>query len=255
MNEVAQRSSDEVRKLVSEQEWQVRCELAACHRLIAHYGWDELINTHISARVPGAPGHILINPFGLFFGEVRASTLVKIDLEGNVVLDVGHAINRAGYVTHSAIYEARPDVNAVLHMHTVAGIAVSVQKEGLLPISQHALIFYGCVGYHPFTALASDLNEKARMAASLADNDVLFLQNHGTVTCAPTAREAFVLAYFLERACQIQVAALAGGRELIYPPSDACVKMERHGRDYARHKPIWPGLLRMLDKQDPTYNT
>ncbi len=247
-----------VREQVSEEEWQVRVNLAACYRLIAHYGWDDLIFTHISARVPGGEEHFLINPYGMMFQEITASSLVKVDLEGNIVLPTEYAVNPAGFTIHSAVHAARKDVGCVIHLHTRDGVAVSAMQEGLLPLSQTAMIARVSLAYHDYEGIALDLGERERLVRDLADRMMMILRNHGTLAVGPTVEEAFLRIFFLERACSMQVAALAGGRALSMP-SDAVqlvvAKQVMMGAA-AGEKPgqlAWPGLLRMLDAKDRGY--
>src|SRR6218665_2133336 len=211
----------QLRGQVSPQEWSARVELAACYRLIARFRMTDWIYNHISARVPGSPEHYLINPFGLLYEEISASNLVKVDVQGRLVEDVELDVNPAAFVIHGAIHHARPDVGCVLNTHTAAGIAVAAQAEGLLPISQHALKFYDRVAYHDFEGIALDLDEQQRLVAHIADRNVLILRNHGLLTMGSTVAEAFDRMFFLERACQIQIAAQAGGR-LIQPSPAVC---------------------------------
>lgn len=203
---------------LSEAERATRVDLAACYRLIHMFGMDDLIYTHISARVPGPEEHFLINPFGLLYEEVKASNLVKVDLDGNVIGDGDWGINPAGYVIHSCIHRERPDVGCVLHVHTVAGTAVSAQQEGLLPLTQTALLFHGHLAYHDYEGPALDTDEQSRLVADLGDKRVMILRNHGLLTAGRTIDEAFVLAYYLEQACRMQIAAQAGGGALRKPP-------------------------------------
>ena len=205
---------------ISPAEWEIRCDLAALYRLVAHHRMTDLIYTHISARLPGPEHHFLINQYGVQFHEMRASDLVRIDLDGRVV-DQGTSsrpVNAAGFTIHSAVHAARPDLACVVHTHTAAGIAVSAQKQGLLPISQHALKFYGHLAYHGYEGIALDLDERERLVADLGQHSAMILANHGLLAAGRTIPEAWGNIYFLERACQAQVAALAGGCELIYPP-------------------------------------
>jgi len=239
-----------VRAAVDEAEWEARVELAACYRLVAHMGWTDLIYTHISRRVPGPDHHFLINPYGLAFDEITASSLVKIDLEGNPVMESPHGVNRAGFVIHSAIHAARDDANCVLHTHTVAGMAVSAQKRGLLPITQHAMMFYGRLGYHDYEGIATDLDERSRLVRDLGENDAMILRNHGLLTTGMSCKGAFTTMYYLEKACAAQLAAQSGGAELI----ELSDEVARHtAQQYQRggHTSVerpWPSLVRMLDR-------
>ena len=243
---------------VSEEEWSVRVDLAACYRLAAHFAMTDLIYTHISARVPGPEHHFLINAFGLMWDEITASALVKVTLDGDVVEDLsGGGINRAGYVIHSAVHRARPDIACVMHTHTQAGIAVSAQDEGLLPISQHAMRFWDAIGYHDYEGLALETDEQARLVRDLGRHKAMILRNHGLLVCGESIAQAFDLMYYLERACRIQVSAMAGGARLRRPPAEVAEKTARQfsGLPYKAKKTEWKALLRMLDKTDPSYKT
>lgn len=213
----------------SAEEWATRCDLAALYRLIAHFRMTDLIDTHITARVPGPEHHFLINRYGVLFDEMRASDLVKIDGDGRVVDAVSAArdpalyrVNAAGFTIHSAVHAARPDLHFVIHTHTAAGSAVAAQKQGLLPISQHALKFYGCLAYHDYEGIALDLAERERLVADLGSFNAMVLRNHGLLVGGRSAALAFQEIHFLERACQIQVQALAGGAELLVPSESVC---------------------------------
>ncbi len=245
-----------VRDRVSVAEWDTRVDLAACYRLAAHYRMTDLIYTHISARVPGPEHHFLINAFGLLWDEISASTLVKVTLDGEVVDDpTGNGINRAGYVIHSAVHRARPDLACVMHTHTAAGIAVSAQDAGLLPLSQHAMRFTGSIGYHDYEGLALELDEQARLTRDLGPHKVMILRNHGLLACGESVAEAFDLMYYLERACQSQINAMAGGAKLRVPPAGVPEKVAAQFKKlaYKEKKTEWKAHLRMLDKTDPTY--
>ncbi|MGR8920995.1 MAG: class II aldolase/adducin family protein [Gammaproteobacteria bacterium] len=205
---------------IGAEEWRVRVDLAACYRLIAHFGLDDLVYNHISARVPGPDDHFLLNPFGLLYEEVTASNLVKVDLDGNLLDETEHRINPAGFVIHSCVHRERPDMTCVIHTHTTAGIAVSAQQAGLLPLSQTALLYKDLIGYHDFEGLALKLEEQERLLADLGrDKQLLILRNHGLLACGHTIPEAFIMMYYLEQACRIQVAAQAGGA-IHLPPAD-----------------------------------
>lgn len=245
-----------IREHVSDAEWQARVDLAAAYRLVALYGWDDLIFTHISARVPGADHHFLLNPYGMMFEEVTASSLVKIDLAGNKVMDSPHFINPAGFTIHSAVHAARADALCVMHLHTDYGIAVSAQKDGLLPISQQAMFPLASLAYHDYEGLALNEEEKPRLVADLADKQYMILRNHGLLTTGRSAAEAFLGMYILERACKIQILAQSGGREL-HPVADPIIDLTAKqlsavtvGQGSAL---TWPGLLRKLDRIDPSY--
>jgi len=249
-------TTSSVRDQVSEPEWQTRVDLAAAYRLVALYGWDDLIFTHISARVPGTDHHFLLNPYGMMFEEVTASSLVKVDLAGHKVTDSPYFINPAGFTIHSAVHAAREDALVVMHLHTDYGIAVSAQKDGLLPISQQAMLVLSSLAYHDYEGLALNEDEKPRLVADLGDKSHLLLRNHGLLTVGRTAAEAFLSMFLLERACKIQILAQSGGRELVEIPSpvvrlvEAQVKAVTVGQGAAL---TWPGLLRKLDRIDPSY--
>jgi ribulose-5-phosphate 4-epimerase/fuculose-1-phosphate aldolase len=245
-----------VRELVSGKEWQVRVDLAAAYRLVAHYGWDDLIFTHLSARVPGPEHHFLINPYGLMFEEITASSLVKINLQGEIVLPSPYFINPAGFTIHSAVHAARADALCVIHLHTANGIAVSAQKDGLLPISQQSLFALASLAYHEYEGLALNEEEKSRLVADLGSKSNLILKNHGLLTVGKTPAEAFLAMYILENACRIQILAQSGGTALL-PVSDPILESVAsqlsavtvgQGAQLA-----WPGLLRKLERLDPSY--
>jgi len=249
-------SGNKVRAQVSDEEWQVRTDLAACYRIIARYGWDDLVFTHISARVPGPEEHFLINPYGMLFEEITASSLVKVDLDGNKVLDTGYPVNPAGFVIHSAVHEARHDVSCVLHTHTRAGIAVSAQADGLLPISQTSLFPYATLAYHDYEGVALNEDEKARLVADLGNNNAMILRNHGLLTAGTTIADAFLMMYVLETACQIQIMAQSGGGELIPVPTPIVTGIQAQAEQVTKGLGgalVWPGLLRKLDREDPSF--
>ena len=236
-------------------EWALRVELAAAYRLVAHFGWDDLIFTHISARVPGPEHHFLINPYGQLFGEITASSLVKVGLDGEKVEPSAYDVNPAGFTIHSAIHAAREDAQCVLHLHTPAGVAVSSQEEGLLGLNQTALIVREQIAYHEYEGIALDHAERPRLVADLGQKNAMLLRNHGTLTVGATVAEAFMTMYFLERACAMQVATLAGGREL-HPPRPevaALVARQAAAGGSGAAKLAWPGLLRLLDAKDPSF--
>jgi ribulose-5-phosphate 4-epimerase/fuculose-1-phosphate aldolase len=246
-----------LRGTVSSEEWAARVDLAACYRLVAHYGWEDLVFTHITARVPGAGDQFLINPYGMFFDEITASSLVKIDLQGNKVADSPFPVNPAGFVIHSAIHAARHDARCVLHTHTLNGVAVSAQREGLLPISQHSIFVLASLGYHDFEGPALRDDEKPRLVADLGDKSSLILRNHGLLTVGESVADAFVAMYYLEASCAIQVRAQSGGGELIPVAKEivdaAYTQMATSTPQDGRGGLIWPGLLRRLDRLDPSY--
>jgi ribulose-5-phosphate 4-epimerase/fuculose-1-phosphate aldolase len=246
-----------VRERVSDEEWEMRCDLAAAYQLAAMFKWTDLIYTHFSARVPGTD-YLLINPYGLMFDEITASTLVKIDKDGNVIDDpTGLGINYAGFVIHGCMHEARPEINCVIHTHTRAGVAVSAQKCGLLPISQHSLRVYAMMSYHDYEGIALDLDERTRMAANLGPTSkAMVLRNHGLLSLGNSVREAFQIMYYLDCSCQIQIDALAGGRVDLGLISEATARkgfeqFERPGGSELDKE--WPALLRMLDRRGVAY--
>jgi len=235
-------------------EREVRVHLAALYRLIAHFGMDDLVFTHITARVPGEPGHFLINPYGMMFDEITSSNLVKIDHDGNLVEPSSYPVNRPGFVIHSAVHMARPEVNFVAHTHTRAGIAVSCTKDGLLPLNQFALQFHNAVAYHDYEGIANDEDERERLIAHLGDKNAMILRNHGLLTCGETAGQAFSLMYYLEQSCRIQVDVRAMGSKIVIPPEavqDKTAGQYSTGRTAGQRE--WPALLRMLDRIDPSY--
>lgn len=241
---------------VTAAEWQVRVDLAACYRLVAHYGWDDLIFTHISARVPGPETHFLINPYGMMFDEITASSLVKIDLKGNKVVKSAYDVNPAGFTIHSAVHEGRHDAHCVLHLHTTAGVAVSTQKDGLLPISQQSLFPLSALSYHAYEGVALNPEEKPRLVADLGDTHFMILRNHGLLTCGETVAEAFLNMFILQRSCEVQVMAQAGGKELIHisePILEGIRAMRKTVTRGAGAQLAWPGLLRKLDRVNPGY--
>lgn len=232
----------------------VRIDLAAAYRLVALFGWDDLVFTHISARVPGPEHHFLINPYGWMFEEITASSLVKVDLQGNVVGESREMVNPAGFTIHSAIHDARKDAGCVMHLHTVAGTAVSSQEAGLLPLNQTAMLLNGRVAYHDFEGVALNHDERPRLVADLGDKTAMILRNHGTLATGRSVAEAFTTMYFLERSCEMQVAAQAGG-PLRIPHDDVqdVVEQQSQGLSVVADKLVWPGLLRRLDRQNPGY--
>ncbi|MDP3404197.1 MAG: class II aldolase/adducin family protein [Brevundimonas sp.] len=244
------------RSRVSAEEWQTRVELAALYRLVALHGWDDMIFTHISARVPGPEHHFLINPYGYYFEEITASSLVKVDLEGNIVEETRSFINPAGFTIHSAIHAARDDARFVIHLHTVAGVGVAAQKEGLLPLGQNACLLQHQVAYHGYEGVALNHDERARLVADLGDRSLMLLRNHGTLAVGSTAAAAWVGMFFLERACAQQVAALSGGRDhVLMAPDAAQAETREQGRGLGFIAGLaWPGALRLLDRKSPGYD-
>src|SRR3990167_2740248 len=198
---------------VSDEEWQARVDLAALYRLVALHGWDDMIYTHISARIPGPEHHFLINPYGMFFDEITASSLIKVDLEGNALQETPYFINPAGFTIHSAVHAAREDALFVMHLHSDQGVAVAAQKDGLLPISQNALAVLPELAYHDYEGIALNLDERERLVADLGDKSLMLLRNHGTLAAGPTAASCWTSMFFLERACRQQVMALSAGRD------------------------------------------
>lgn len=245
-----------IRKQVTEQEWQARVDLAAAYRLVAHYGWDDLIFTHISARVPGPEHQFLINPYGMMFEEITASSLVKVDLAGKIVSESPYIINPAGFTIHSAVHGARADALCVMHLHTEYGIAVSAQKKGLLPISQQSLFPLASLAYHDYEGLALNEDEKPRLLADLGNKSHMILRNHGLLTVGQSPAEAFLSMYILERACRIQILAQSGATELIpvAVPIIEGVAAQLNAITLGQGAQLtWPGLLRKLDRLDPSY--
>ncbi|MFP4905759.1 class II aldolase/adducin family protein, partial [Paraburkholderia sp. BR14261] len=230
-------------------EQQLRVDLAAAYRLIALNGWDDLIYTHVSTAIPGEAGRFLINPFGLAFDEVRASNLVKIDTDGRIVGASEHPVNATGFALHAAVHLARPDAVCVMHLHNTAGIAVSIQRDGLLPASQHALRFYGQLAWHDYEGLAFTPAEGTRLTASLGAHPAMLLRNHGTLTTGRTVAEAYVLMATLIKACEIQLQAQAGGAPLVVPPPGVAERTAEQLRDGGAIEGVleWPALLRKLD--------
>jgi ribulose-5-phosphate 4-epimerase/fuculose-1-phosphate aldolase len=245
-----------LRGRVGAEEWQTRVDLAALYRLVALHGWDDMIFTHISARVPGPEQHFLINPYGVFFEEMTASALVKVDRDGNVVQEAAHGINPAGFTIHSAIHAARPDAHFVIHLHTDQGVAVAAQQEGLLPLTQHALAVLPRLAYHDYEGIALNLDERERLVRDLGSKNLMLLRNHGTLAVGATAAEAWLGMFFLERACRQQVMALSGGRAGVLMAPEAAqreVRAQAEGMFAKVSQLAWPGLLRQLDRHLPGY--
>ena len=243
------------RQRVSTEEWAVRTDLAAAYRLVAHFGWDDLIFTHLSARVPDSDDHFLINPYGMLFSEITASSLLKIDRDGALLEPSPYLANAAGFTIHSAIHAARDDAHCVMHLHTVPGVAVSAHKAGLLPINQTAMILNGEIAYHDYEGIAFNLDERPRLVADLGAKSVMILRNHGTLALGASVPGTFLTMYFLERACAMQVATLAGGAELNWP-SDAAQETVRRQARATRgmvDQLAWAPLVRMLEKTDSSY--
>ena len=245
-----------VKNQVSNEEWQARIDLAACYRAIAMYGWDDLVFTHISARVPGPDDHFLINAYGMMFEEITASSLLKVDLNGDKVLESPYQVNPAGFVIHSAVHEARHDANCVLHTHTRAGVAVSAQAHGLLPLSQSSLLPYSTLAYHDYEGIALNDAEKPRLVADLGDRQAMILRNHGLLTVGGSIADAFLMMYALETSCQIQVMAQSSGGELVQVPAPIVAGIQAQAEQVLKGlggELVWPGLLRKLDRRDPTF--
>lgn len=249
-------SQSEIQKLVSAEEWQLRVDLAACYRLVALYGWSDLVFTHISARIPGPEHHFLINPYGLMFDEITASSLVKVDQRCNKIIDSPYPVNPAGFVIHSAVHAAREDIQCVLHTHTKAGIAVSAQKNGVLPISQQSTFVLASLAYHDYEGVAFRDDEKPRLQADMGNANFLMLRNHGLLTCGKTIADAFLSMYTFENTCQIQIAAQSGGGELthvnpkIVEGVGQAMKVQTGGLG---GQFVWPSLIRKLDRIDDSY--
>lgn len=247
-----------VRAEVSAEEWALRVDLACAFRLIAHYGWDDLIFTHLSVRVPGPEHHFLINPYNLTFDEITASSLVKIDVHGNAVMATPYITNPAGFTIHSAIHMSRADAKAVIYLHTPMGQAVAAMAEGLMPLTQTAMLIRDEIAYHHYEGVATDLAERERLVADLGTKKAMILRNHGTLTMGETIAEAFLSIYFLERACEAQIHALAGGAGLLnQPPQGTPEKVAEQGRmslDMAANFLAWPALRRRMDRLCPGYD-
>lgn len=238
---------------VSDEEWEIRVDLAAAYRMVAYYGWDDLIFTHLSARVPGPDHHFLLNPYNLMFEEVTASSLVKVDANGNPVEPTPFITNPAGFTIHSAIHMAREDAHAVMHLHTPAGQAVSAHGEGLLPLTQTAMLVRGDCAFHEYEGVAVDLGERERLVADLGDKHAMILRNHGTLALGGNVGECFVRLYFLERACQAQVMALSAGDNINNPPQgspEITAEQGERGVALAANLLAWPALKRKAYRLD-----
>lgn len=241
---------------MSQAEWEVRKDLAAAYRLVALYGWEDLVFTHLSARVPGPEHHFLINPYGWLFDEITASSLIKVDSEGEIV-DPGatNRVNPAGFTIHSAVHAARHDVGCVMHLHTDDGTAVSAQADGLLPLTQTALTLVSNLAYHDYEGIALDHEERERLVADLGQSNTMILRNHGTMACGETVADAFLQMFTLERACSMQIRALSGGVKLNMPAQEVIdnVASQMASFEGSFGSLAWPALLRMLDAQDTSY--
>jgi ribulose-5-phosphate 4-epimerase/fuculose-1-phosphate aldolase len=243
-----------VRHAVSAEEWQARVDLAALYRLVALYGWDDMVYTHISGRVPGPEHHFLINPYGMFFEEITASSLIKIDLDGNIVAPTKFAVNAAGFTIHSAVHAAREDAKFVMHLHSDQGVAVSATKQGLLPISQHAMIVLPHLAYHDYEGIALDLGERERLVRDLGDKHLMLLWNHGTLSLGETAGDCWQGMFFLERACRMQVMAAAGGQDQLRMAPKEVQDVVKGQATRLVGALAWPGLMRKLQRESPGFD-
>jgi len=242
---------------VSAEEWQLRCDLAACYRLVASYGWSDLVFTHISARIPGPEHRFLINPYGMLFEEITASSLIVVDQQGNKLTESSFPVNPAGFVIHSAIHAVRDDAQCVLHTHTRAGVAVSAQKSGVLPISQQSTFVLASLAYHDYEGVALRDDEKPRLQDDLGHANFLMLRNHGLLTVGTSIADAFLLMYLFETTCQIQISAQAGGELTTVDPRivDGVADATRKQTEGMGGAFIWPAMLRKLDRMDSSYQT
>ena len=246
-----------LKDVVSAEEWQLRCDLAACYRLVAAYGWSDLVFTHVSARIPGPDHHFLINPYGLMFDEITASSLVKVDQDCRKLSESPFPVNPAGFVIHSAIHAVREDAGCVLHTHSRAGVAVSAQKGGVLPISQQSTFVLGSLAYHDYEGVALRDDEKSRLQADLGDANYLMLRNHGLLTVGRTIPDAFLFMYVFENACRIQIDAQSGGELVYVNPAilQGMAQVMRTATAGLGAALAWPALLRKLERLDPSYRT
>jgi ribulose-5-phosphate 4-epimerase/fuculose-1-phosphate aldolase len=246
-----------MRDKVGAEEWKIRVDLAAAYRLVAYYGWDDLIFTHLSARVPGPEHHFLLNPYNLMFEEVTASSLVKVDMSGNPVEPTPFITNAAGFTIHSALHMAREDAQAVIHLHTPDGQAVSAHADGLMPLTQTAMLIRDEIAYHDYEGVAVDLSERERLIADIGDKSAMILRNHGTLALGETVGEAFIRIYFLERACEAQIKALsAGDGNVSNPPQgspELTAEMGKVGLKLSANLLAWPALLRKAYRLDPGF--
>lgn len=246
----------DVKSQVSPQEWQTRVDLAACYRMIAHYGWDDLVFTHISARIEGPDHHFLINPYGMLFEEVTASSLVKVDLYGKKVMASEFEVNPAGFVIHSAVHEARDDAQCVMHLHTTEGVAISVLEQGLRPYSQQSLFALSSLSYHEYEGVALNPEEKVRLVADLGNTNFMILRNHGLLTCGESIADTFLAMFIMQRACEIQLKAQATGEPLVPISSQILAGIKAQASEVTKGiggKLAWPGILRKLDRMCPDY--
>jgi ribulose-5-phosphate 4-epimerase/fuculose-1-phosphate aldolase len=255
MNAITAAETREIRQRVSDEEWQLRVDLAACYRLVALYGWSDLVFTHISARIPGPDHHFLINPYGMMFDEITASSLVKVDMACNKLIDSPYPVNPAGFVIHSCIHAAREDVQCVLHTHSRAGVAVSAQKCGVLPISQQSTFVLASLGYHDYEGVAVRDDEQPRLQQDLGMRNFLMLRNHGLLTVGQTVADAFLNMYTFENACRIQIDAQAGGELVQVNPAilEGLGQVLKKVTTGLGANIAWPALLRKLDRESPGY--
>lgn len=251
-------NTESLKDRVSPEEWQARVNLAAAYRLVALFGWDDLVFTHISVRLPGPDHHFLINPYGMLFEEITASSLVKIDLNGNKVEDSSWPVNPAGFTIHSAVHAAREDALCVMHTHSINGVAVSAQQDGLLPLSQQSLFVLASLGYHNYEGVALNEAEKPRLVSDLGSNNFLMLRNHGLLTVGPTVADAFLFMYLFEASCMVQVRAQSGGGALVPVPQAIVDGIQAQAAVVTKGlggQLVWPGLLRRLDRRNPGYDS
>lgn len=249
-------SNASLQSQVSAEEWALRVDLAAAYRLVALFGWDDLVFTHLTARVPGPEHHFLINPYGLMFEEITASSLVKVGLDGQKVVDSPYPVNPAGFTIHSAVHAAREDALCVMHTHSINGVAVSAQKQGVQALSQQSLFVLSSLGYHDYEGVALNAEEKPRLVADLGSNNFLMLRNHGLLTVGPSVADAFLFMYLFEAACMIQVRALAGAGDMVQVPQAIVSGIQAQAEQVTKGlggKLVWPGLLRRLDRRNPGY--
>jgi ribulose-5-phosphate 4-epimerase/fuculose-1-phosphate aldolase len=248
------KTQTEARIDCTEAEWEARVELACAYRLFDHFGWHSLIYNHITLRIPGPERHFLINPFGLMYREVTASNLIKVDLDGKKLTPSPWEVWEAGFVVHSAVHRVREDVLCVMHTHTVAGIAVACQAEGLLPLDLTSLLFTGRIAYHQLEGITTDRAESARIAADLGDKSVMILRNHGLLTCGPTVADAFQEMYQLEQACRVQLAAQSSGARLNFPAAEVAQKAAGRSAGMAKLNALqWAAMRRWMEETDPSF--
>lgn len=243
---------------VDSREWELRCDLAAAYRLIAHFGMDDLIYTHLSVRLPGEQHRFLLNPYGMMFDEITASSLVAVDPDGHAIEEEEESkINNAGFTIHSAVHMARDDAHCVMHTHTTAGMAVAAQEQGLLPLNQMSMEFYGRTSYHDYEGVALDLDERDRLVRDLGSNSAMILRHHGLLTTGRTVAEAFHYMYYLEQACRIQIAATQGGQKVTVPPPEVAAHTAAQFAGWSDNKGQrpWTALRRLLDRESPDYKT